>query len=244
LNIGAARQINQAIADVTDLPIKYVAYTSSFFDQVAGGQIFKDQGAQVVAHENCAANLKATPRADIVPPDIVYADHLEISVGDAGLGLYYFGESYGTCLSVMIARPANVMLIMNLVNPPAARVPPDPTLANYYLHNLVPFFRSAETLAADENVTQVAGAYAQTPTGPDRQMQVTPTLGPANLITEQRIFWETLFDVVKIEYDRRTPAQVIPQKADMTRLETYPGFDRQHVGTMMRRVYSLYRIGR
>ena len=37
-------------------------------------------------------------------------NHEELLAGDVSLELYYFGQSYGTCLSVMIAKPANVML--------------------------------------------------------------------------------------------------------------------------------------
>ena len=69
-------------------------------------------------------------------------------------------------------------------------------------------------------------------------------VAPVTLITDQRVFWDTLLRIVEQEYNKGTPAQVIPRKADMSALTGYPGYDPQHVGTMMRRVYSLYRIGR
>jgi hypothetical protein len=236
LNAEAAGAYRAEIGKITDQPVKYVAYTSSFFDRVAGGRTLADDNTRFVAHANCAANLKATPRPEIVAPDITYTDTLEISAGDVSLTLFYFGQSYGTCLSVMIARPANVMLILNLVNPPVARVPEDPTLGNYYLHNLVPFFESVEALAKEHDVELVAGALALT--------EADLTLGPATLIAEQRIFWETLLGIVETEYNKGTPARVIAKKADLTPLAGYAGYDLRHIEIMTRRIYSLYRIGR
>ena len=157
LSEKAARDYRDAIESVTNKPVKYVAYSSSFFDRVPGGRELADKGTRFVAQEGCLENLTATPHPDAVPPDLTYSDRLSLDVGGAGVDLYYFGQSYGTCLSVMIARPANIMFVHGLIAPPEARVPADPTLANYYLHNLLPFFVSVEELAAAEGVQQVVG---------------------------------------------------------------------------------------
>jgi hypothetical protein len=126
------------------------------------------------------------------------------------------------------------MWVHGLVTPPVAKVPDDPTLANYYLHNLVQFFVYVEELAAAEGVEQVVGSVV-TDGGP---------LAPVSLVTDQRVFWDTLLRIVEAEYNKGTPARVIPKRADMSALEGYAGYDPQRVGTMMRRIYSLYRIGR
>ena len=244
LNTEAAKIYREAIAAVTDRPVKFVIYSNSFFDHVAGGESLAGPGTEFVAHENCAANLRATPRADIVPPTRTYADSYEVSAGDVGLTLYYFGPSYGNCLSVMIARPSNIMYVSKLVTPPAARVPDDPTLGNYYLHNIVSFYQAVEALAAEQGVDQVVGAFAPEPTGTDSTMAATPILAPVALIAEQRRMWETLLDIARIEYEQKTPARVMQSSADFERLAPYAGYDREQVGIMMRRVYSLYRIGR
>jgi len=235
LSRQAASVYRAAIAAVTDKPVTKVAYTSSFFDRVPGGQVFADEGAQFVAQENCKANLSATPHPDAVMPDTTYTDHTSVSAGDVSLELYYFGQSYGTCLSVMIAKPANIMLVHTLVTPPVAMLPADPTLGNYYPHNLLPFFVYVEELAATEGVKQVVGSIAVEGAGP---------LAPVSLITDQRVFWDTLLRIVETEYNKGTPAQVIPKKADMTPLSGYAGYDPRRIEIMMRRIYSLYRIGR
>jgi len=235
LSAAAAKVYKAAIEAVTNKPITHVAYTSSFFDRVPGGRELAGQGAEFVAQANCKTNLEATPHPDAVVPTQTYTDKTAIDAGDASLELYYFGQSYGTCLSVMIFKPANIMLVHGLVTPPVAQVPADPTLANYYLHNLVPFFVSVEELAAAEGVTQVVGSVA---------VEGKEVLAPIALITEQRVFWDTLLRIVETEYNKGTPARAIPKKADMTPLEGYAGYDPRHVEIMMRRIYSLYRIGR
>jgi len=239
LSTAAAQVYKASIAAVTNKPITHVAYTSSFFDRVPGGAALVDQAAgqpvEFVAHENCKTNLEATPHPDAVTPTQTYTDRISIDAGNASLDLYHFGQSYGTCLSVMIARPANIMLVHGLVTPPVAKVPDDPTIANFYLHNLVLFFIAVEELAAAEGVTQVVGSVA---------VEDAEPLAPVSLITQQREFWDTLLRLVETEYNKGTPARVIPKKADMSPLADYSGYDPRHVEIMMRRVYSLYRIGR
>jgi len=235
LSKEAATVYRAAIAEVTDQPVTHVAYTSSFFDRVPGAQVFADEGAEVIAQENCKSNLMATPHPDALLPDRTYTDHASVSVGDVSLELYYFGQSFGTCLSVMIAKPANIMLVHTLVTPPASMVPQDPTLANYYLHNLLPFFVYVEELAAAQGVEHVVGSLAVEGAAP---------LASIELITEQRVFWDTLLRIVEVEYNKGTSARAIPKKADMKALSGYAGYDPRHIEIMMRRVYSLYRIGR
>ncbi|MGI9291491.1 MAG: hypothetical protein ACR2QG_09495 [Gammaproteobacteria bacterium] len=235
LSAEAAREYKKAIRKVSKKRLTHVAYTSSFFDRVPGGRELAGRSAEFVAQENCLANLEATPHPDSVLPTQTYTDHVSLDAGDASLDMYYFGQSYGTCLSVMIFKPANIMLVHGLVTPPVAKVPDDPTIANFYLHNLIPFFVYVEELAAAEGVQQVVGSEVVVGAEP---------LAPVSLITEQREFWDTLLRIVETEYNRKTPAQAIGKRADMTPLEGYAGYDKLHVEIMTRRVYSLYRIGR
>ena len=235
LSSQAAVVYRAAIAQVTDQPIRYVVYTSSFFDRVRGGQVFADEGAEFVAQENCKTNLQATPDPDVIVPDLTYTDSMTVSAGNVSLELHYFGQSYGTCLSVMIAKPANIMLVHGLVNPSVAMLPSDPTLANYYLHNLLPFFVYVEELAAAEGVEQVVGSLA---------IEDAEPLASVTLITDQRVLWDTLMRIVEKEYNKGTPVHRVSRKADMSPLENYAGYDPEQISIMMRRLYSLNRIGR
>src|SRR5437763_14230834 len=66
-----AKPYIDAIQTVTKAPIKYVIYSHSHFDHIAGGQPFKDLGAVFVAHRNAKARIAALKPADVVLPDQV-----------------------------------------------------------------------------------------------------------------------------------------------------------------------------
>jgi hypothetical protein len=244
LNVEAARALRAEITKRTDQPVKYVVYSNSFFDRSSGGQIFKDDGAQFVAQDKCAENLLETPRADVVMPDVTFTDSHVIVLGDRTLEMRYFGPSLGNCFTVMVARPANVMLFSNIVSPPKASLPADPTLANYSLYSLIGFFKAVEAFAAKGEIETVAGGYATIGRGEDGNPVILPSTGPIALVGEQRIFWETLLGAVKAAYDQGMPARVIPKRIDMSQFSEYAGYDERSLQIMTRRIYSLYRIGR
>jgi glyoxylase-like metal-dependent hydrolase (beta-lactamase superfamily II) len=60
-----------AIQAVTKAPIKYVIYSHSHFDHIAGGKPFKDLGAVFMAHKNAKARIDALKAPDVVSPDQV-----------------------------------------------------------------------------------------------------------------------------------------------------------------------------
>src|SRR5215831_1037805 len=67
----AARAYIEEIRKITPAPIKYVVYSHSHFDHIAGGQPFKDLGAIFVAHKNAKARIAALKAPDAVMPDQV-----------------------------------------------------------------------------------------------------------------------------------------------------------------------------
>ena len=66
-----AKPYIDAIQAVTKAPIKYVIYSHSHFDHIAGGKPFKDLGATFVAHKNAKARIAALKPDDVVIPDQV-----------------------------------------------------------------------------------------------------------------------------------------------------------------------------
>jgi len=234
----AAAYYKKAIREISGKPINALVYSSSFVNRIGGSDQFNAK--RIVSHEQCQTNLEATPFPSIDLPNEVYSERYTLDAGGAGLELYYFGESYGTCLSVMIARPSNIMMIAGLVSPASdgaaiGTVPGDPTLANYYLHNILPFFTEVERLAAVMGVEQIVGSDI---------VSDAPPLAPVTLIGAQQEFWNVFFSSIEVLYKRRVPANVIPKRADMTVFEKFEDYDKARVQTMMRRGYSLFRIGR
>ena len=66
-----AKPYIDAIQAVTKAPIKYVIYSHSHFDHIAGGKPFKDLGATFVAHRNARDRIAALKLDDVVVPDQV-----------------------------------------------------------------------------------------------------------------------------------------------------------------------------
>src|SRR5215212_2355098 len=54
----AAKTYIEEIEKITKAPIKYVIYSHSHFDHIAGGKPFKDKGAVFVAHQNAKTRIQ------------------------------------------------------------------------------------------------------------------------------------------------------------------------------------------
>src|SRR5690606_32523288 len=113
LNDAAAREMRRQIARLTDQPVRYVAYSHSHFDHAAGGQVFKDEGATFVAHEQCARNWQESTRDDIVPADVTFSDRYTIELGGKSVEMRYFGPAHDNCMAALLIRPANLLLTVD-----------------------------------------------------------------------------------------------------------------------------------
>jgi glyoxylase-like metal-dependent hydrolase (beta-lactamase superfamily II) len=97
----AAKAYIEEIQKITKAPIKYVIYSHSHFDHIAGGQPFKDLGAVFVAHRNAKARIAALKPADVVMPDQVVDTKKVISLGGTTLELIYVGKNHSDSMLVM-----------------------------------------------------------------------------------------------------------------------------------------------
>src|SRR5438552_9769799 len=73
-NRPAAAAYIAEIRKITQAPIRYVVYSHSHYDHIAGGKPFKDAGAIFVAHKNTKSLLEERKAPDIVVPDLVVDD--------------------------------------------------------------------------------------------------------------------------------------------------------------------------
>ena len=97
----AAKAYLEEIRKITNVPIRYVIYSHSHFDHIAGGQPFKDLGAVFVAHRNAKARIAALKPADVVVPDEEVDEKREIALGDTTLELNYVGKNHSDSTLVM-----------------------------------------------------------------------------------------------------------------------------------------------
>jgi len=227
-----------AIREITDAPVRYVVYSHYHWDRVSGGQIFKEEGAQFVAQERCAERFVDNPNPSVVAPDITFAERLDVTVGDSTLELHYFGPSHGDCLTVFVARPANLLQVVDLANPPSAAFPVDPNVPYIRPHNLRRFFAAVEKLIDDEGIDEIIASAA---------LGDGPTLGPASVVGDQARFWDEVYVAVGqaiAQGNVGIDSFVRMKTVDLTRFEAYAGYSEADLRFIMRRISGWHDMGR
>ena len=112
LTVDAANILYAELQKITEKPIKYVAYSHSHWDHISGGQIFKDLGAEFIAHQKCQENWLNNPNPHVVKPDIVFDETYTISVGTPSLEMHYWGPSHDNCRIGFLIKPDKIMFNM------------------------------------------------------------------------------------------------------------------------------------
>jgi hypothetical protein len=247
IDARAAAAYRKAIAAITDKPVRFVVYSHYHWDRVSGGTIFKDEGAKFVAQERCAERFRMNPNAAVVMPDITFKDKYRVALGGKSLELFYFGPSHGDCLTVFLAEPANIMQIVELVNPPRASFPDDPGVPYIKPHNLKQFFRSAQDLAAKRGVKQIVASSVKTVDDGQGGKSVSAATGPASVIADQARFWDAIYSAVEISdaQGRTGMDSFVPLDAiDLEVFKPYDGYDPQALPMIMRKFVGYYDMGR
>ena len=244
LTVDAASILNKEIKKITDKPIKYMAYSHSHWDHVSGGQIFKDQGAEVVAQRKCKENWVNNPNSNVVEPDTTFEKEYTISVGGASLEMYYFGPSHDNCRVVFLIQPDRIMFIADDANPPnGLNMIYGAGLADTYIFNLVPYFLKAERLAKEKRVKSIIGSHMSFE---DRPMNlVSGTIGSIKSLKEQRLFYQYTIDAVQKALDESIHPKEIPDyliKKDVLK-DTIVGFDEAKMQVLYRRMTNYLLTG-
>ena len=103
------------IKKVTTQPIKYVIYSHSHYDHIAGGKPFKDLGAKFIAHRNAKAQLQRFPNADVVMPDELVGNARTIRLGGTTLELSYVGRNHSDNSLVMRLPKEKIIFAVDFV---------------------------------------------------------------------------------------------------------------------------------
>lgn len=238
INAEVAADYRAAIREITTAPVKYVVYSHYHWDRVSGAQIFKAEGAEIVTQEQCAQRFRDNPNPAVVDPDITFAERYDVSVGDRTLELHYLGPSHGDCLTVFVAKPANLLQAVDLVNPPRASFPADPLGAYIRPHNLREFLARLEGLVADEGIDGVVASSA---------MDDSPAVGPPTLVADQAQFWGEVYEAVDVAIEQGNvgiDSFVKMKTVDLTVFEPYGGYSEEKLKMLMRRINGWHDMGR
>lgn len=96
-----AEAMRAEIAKLTDQPVVKVLYSHDHFDHSRGGQVFKVEGAEFIAHEGCVELMSRDLEGRVVVPDVTYSDTHRIELGNKVVEMRHFGSSDGQCQSVI-----------------------------------------------------------------------------------------------------------------------------------------------
>ncbi len=212
MGVDSAGVFRDEIAKITDQPVKYVVYSQSHWDHATGAGIFKDEGAKIIAHEKCAANIAERPNEGLLPPDITFSENYSVELGGESLDLYYFGPADDNCGIVIVPSVRPILYVTDTLNPATSQtIPWNPQVPDLYPYNVISFTRSVEKLGAERGLTEYIGGHVTFMQGADRKVAAYPSVGPFEQITEKRELYERLFAAVESEWRKGTPEADIPQ---------------------------------
>jgi glyoxylase-like metal-dependent hydrolase (beta-lactamase superfamily II) len=112
-----------AIQAVTKAPVKYVIYSHSHFDHIAGGKPFKDMGATFIAQTNAKARIAALKPDDVVPPDQTVDIQKIIELGGTTLVLDYVGKNHSDNMLVMRLPKEKIIFTVDWIPLQAVQFP-------------------------------------------------------------------------------------------------------------------------
>ena len=222
INTWAAPALKEAIAEITDQPVKYVIYSHQHWDHVLGGSVFKEDGATFISHRNCITHFTRTPNDDLVMPDITFERSYTVTLGGRSLELMYFGMNHGDCLVVMRIPEERMLFVVDLATPGSV---PGAGGVMWDTHPLEWARSLREIEALDTWDVMIPGH------GP-------PTV-PRSAMTEVREYLEALMGAVRHEIETGTPFNDIAAKIELPQFKHLRGYD-QYITINADRVLSYY----
>ena len=118
INTGHSEGLVAAIKAVTSQPIRYLVHTHNHWDHSGGGQVFKDEGATILAHVDAYNWMRDNPRDDLLVPDESWGGaRKDIVLGGRTLELHHFGPSHGQGMTIPVVAGERIGYIADLVAP-------------------------------------------------------------------------------------------------------------------------------
>jgi len=227
MNPKAAKLLRSEIRKVTDKPVKYVVYSHNHHDHISGGNIFKEEGAQFVAHENVLKELGDHPSPVIPLPDVTFKDRYTLKLGDRTLELEYFGPNHGESLAVMRLPEEKILFIVDIVTPRrvAFRAMPD--------------FWPDEWVRSLKEIEQMDFQYVVSGHGPHTE----PGIDPASVVMEQRLYLEDLMAAVKKAMDSGVHGpDALREKVKLPKYAGWRSYD-EWLPMNIERIWAYYHMG-
>ena len=97
----SALWLKNELARRFDQPVRYVVFSHSHYDHIGGSNIFRDDGAIIIAQENAESEILEEERMqqwmskrDIALPDVAFGDKFIIKIGGKTINLVSLGPGH------------------------------------------------------------------------------------------------------------------------------------------------------
>jgi glyoxylase-like metal-dependent hydrolase (beta-lactamase superfamily II) len=109
----AAKTYLEEIGKITKTPVRYLIYSHHHYDHIAGGKVFKDAGAVVVAHKRARERLAALKAPNVVIPDEAVTGRRTIKLGGTTLELVDTGRNHSDSSLVMFLPKEKIIFAVD-----------------------------------------------------------------------------------------------------------------------------------
>jgi glyoxylase-like metal-dependent hydrolase (beta-lactamase superfamily II) len=196
----------EAIRKVTDKPIRYLIYSHNHYDHISGGEVFKAEGATILAHEAAANWLKSHPSPDVVMPDKTWSGpKSELKLGSSQINLLYFGANHGEGMTVFQFPREKVIYTVDLVVPKR--------VGFAYMPDFYPK-EWERTLAEMSKLDFDQVMFAH-----------NAPVGPRTSVTDQLKFLQDLRAAIFAEFKKGTRFMQIPNVVKLPQYEKWDGYE-------------------
>lgn len=203
VNTKHSQGLLKAIRSVTEKPVRYLLHSHNHWDHANGGQVFRDQGAKIVAHVEAYEWMKTNSHPDLALPDEVWAgDRKDIILGGKTIELHYLGMNHGLGMTVFLLPKEQIAYIADVVTP------------NRVLFTIAPDFNIKEwmrTLTEIENMDFNTAIYSHS--------HANEPFGTKSDVTQTREFIKDLQGAVVAEFKKGTPFGNIPSTVKLPKYE-------------------------
>ena len=115
---GKGPLLHQAIAEITDQPIKFLIYSHPHLDHIGDAHLFTE-GAQVIAHQETKKLLLRYKDPNRPIPEIAFQKNYSLRLGGVQVDLIYPGEGHDEGNIIIHLPESKVLMFVDVATPKA-----------------------------------------------------------------------------------------------------------------------------
>ncbi len=209
VNTAHATSMLDAIASITDQPVRYLLHSHNHWDHSGGGQVFRDAGATILAHQESYDWMIANPHPEMAAPDEGWSgQRRDITLGGTTVEMHYVGMSHGLGMTAFRVAGQNIVYVADLVTP------------NRVLFATVPDFNINEWKRALSEIEALQSDLVVF--SHNESEELTGTMAD---VTATREYIEDMQAAIMAEFEKGTQMGQIPQAVQLPKYENWAMYD-------------------